>query len=305
MKSLPSRLNEENHKWIPMTFTSALVAAEYMLKSHSTKKFEGDELEDQKERLARFALEKHVENMSYYSLFPDFAPSVTHFTNFFHKKFPHASEDWVVGNALEAAMDKIYERTKHEDSEEQKREKIVNQHVQKIFGECAGLRAKQLDKFDESLRRYKQNLFYFESINTALRKAKQQKDNLEKVGLRYEDEVFVASLDMHIGENKLGKDISVFRIIDAERMPFEIKHGTKYKEYGFLSTSFDLNYLIENIDNYEIPIILEISVPKGTEFYKFANDFESEILFGRGHTVSVLNDTYEYKNQTITKAKLL
>lgn len=97
-------------------------------------------------------------------------------------------------------------------------------------------------------------------------------------------------IDDTIKRNQTKEEGIVYRIV--ERGDFLNKD--KFQEKAFLSTSLDKNYLEEQNENYDEPVIITIKVPKGINFTqtKFHDDFESEILFERNLTLKKLKENY-------------
>ncbi len=136
---------------------------------------------------------------------------------------------------------------------------------------------------DAAVKKYKQNLYFFEDLNKNLRNGTKLDDAQKVVRNGLEDAISI---------NKLKHDIIVYRIVDMEDYPMPKKDGI-ISNLGFISTSADKTYLEENIENYEEPLIITLKIPSGTPFLKFKNDFESEILFGKEHSIKYLDDCEE------------
>ena len=94
----------------------------------------------------------------------------------------------------------------------------------------------------------------------------------------------VKALDETLSYTKLDNSIVVYRIVDLDDYP-EPSKGTDITDKAYLSTSVDISYLLENLENYEDPLIIKINIPSNTNYIKFPNDFESELVFPRGSTL--------------------
>ncbi len=145
------------------------------------------------------------------------------------------------------------------------------------------------------LMRYKQNYFAFADLNQSFRDGTPLSDSNKRMR---------NAIEMAMYNHTTVQEMQVFRIVDLEDYPEPTGHLT---ELGFMSTSCDLQYLVENLENYDSPLIIGISVPQGVEYVKFPNDFESEVLFERGLTlqynsgITSMSDGYKYISAKITK----
>jgi hypothetical protein len=61
---------------------------------------------------------------------------------------------------------------------------------------------------------------------------------------------------------------------------------------------------VEQADNYEEPLIIELTVPANTPYLMFPNDFESEVLFARGHVIEYTGDIASSDSHQAIKAVL-
>ncbi|MCK9575746.1 MAG: hypothetical protein WC979_02580 [Candidatus Pacearchaeota archaeon] len=290
---------ESNYEWIPMTVASAKIVADGMIKLFAPN---SDEIAKNKKiaELVLAALEKHIERMKYFDKFPDFKKLIE--DNVKHiiandKRHGIEPEDpnMVKAYAMEYAMETIYERTKGQESQEEKDKKTQVTFFNKVFNEGAALRTKAIT--NAGLKFYKQNLFAFEEINRKLR--------TDHSKMSEHDWSVATDVGNAIDLFKTSKEVTVFRIIDSEDFPFSLSKGKKFTEKGILSTSFDINYLLENKENFESPVILQIVVPSGTTYYRFPNDFESEVVFDCDHEIIITDNSYEYLDTPIIKCKII
>ena len=134
------------------------------------------------------------------------------------------------------------------------------------------------------IQRYKN--WGYDAINSFLRYGeKSTSDNIENI-IQIFDSCF---------KQETHEKVYVLRIVEKEDIENE------YFEKAYLSTSTSLEYIEENIDNFEDALIMHIEIPAGIKYVKplvYFEDFEKEIIFQRNlklKKISSDNDFVKYK----------
>ena len=177
-----------------------------------------------------------------------------------------------------------------------------------LFEDLSSLRYGHPGEFEPviqvDLNKYKRNPSFFDTVNSELRSGKEE--DLDRV-----HRMFCNNMDEAIKNKKTKDEIEVYRIVDMDEEPInerpypKPKSGSKLTDPGYMSTSIDMDYLESQTENYEDPLIITIKVPAGTPYYMFSkDDFESEILFGRNHTLTYTSDPSKKAGYTVVNATM-
>jgi hypothetical protein len=267
-------VNEKSNMWMPMSAASARAAADFFVRAHKMN-LGGADPDKLREEMALKIMRQYASDRGYSEKFPWFDDKVEQFEKRLIGK--GAGEDEARLEALEMAMGVAYDES---DDEPEKKENRFEDAM--LAG--AKLPAKTLAL--PGLREYKRSLFAATEINRKLRNGEE---------LDAHEWAIAGAVGSAVDSSALPHDITVFRIIDADDFPFDIKKGASFVEKGILAASYDIDYLHENHENFEEPAILAILAKKGTGYYKFPDDFESEIVFDCGHKITFTGGEDEYK----------